>query len=35
MVELIEMTDANRALMTMVYRASVGWDGSDPLRARA
>jgi hypothetical protein len=35
MIELIEMTEANRALMTMVYRASVGWDGSDPLRARA
>lgn len=34
MIELIEMKEASRALMTMVYRASLGWDGSDPVRPR-
>lgn len=32
MVELIEMLPEVEALWTMIYQASVGWDGSDPVR---
>jgi hypothetical protein len=32
MVELIEMTDATESMFTGMYQASVGWDGSNPVR---
>lgn len=32
MIELIEMSDRLEAIYTKFYHASVGWDGSDPVR---
>ena len=32
MIELVEHTDAQEQVYAAIYRASVGWDGSDPLR---
>ena len=32
MVELIEMSERLEAIYTRMYLASVGWDGSDPVR---
>ena len=34
MVELIEMNKMREDMFTMMYEASLGWDGSDPIRAR-
>ncbi|MGE3248474.1 MAG: VOC family protein [Beijerinckiaceae bacterium] len=34
MVEVIQMTPASEANFTKFYHASVGWDGSDPVRLR-
>jgi hypothetical protein len=34
MVELIEMNNMREDMFTMMYEASLGWDGSDPVRAR-
>ena len=31
-IEVMEMTDATRWMVTTVRDASVGWDGSDPVR---
>ena len=35
MVELIEMSERLEAIYTRMYLASVGWDGSDPVRRAA
>ena len=35
MVEVIQMTPHSEANFTRFYQASVGWDGSDPVRIRA
>ena len=32
MLELVERTDAQERVYDTIYRASVGWDGSEPLR---
>jgi hypothetical protein len=32
MIELVEHTDAQERVYGRIYRASVGWDGSDPVR---
>jgi hypothetical protein len=32
MIELVEHTEAQEAVYTNIWRASLGWDGSDPLR---
>jgi hypothetical protein len=32
MVELIEMSERLEAIYTRMYQASVGWDGTDPVR---
>jgi hypothetical protein len=32
MIELVEHTEAQEQVYTQMYRASVGWDGSDPRR---
>lgn len=32
MIELVEMTPAVEQLWCMIHQASVGWDGSDPVR---
>ena len=32
MIELVEYTEAQEQVYTKVYAASVGWDGSDPIR---
>lgn len=32
MIELIEMTPQKEASNLAIYRASIGWDGSDPVR---
>ncbi len=32
MIELLEHTDAQERVYTEMYRAAVGWDGSDPIR---
>jgi hypothetical protein len=34
MVELIEMNKMREDMFTMMYEASSGWDGADPIRAR-
>jgi hypothetical protein len=34
MVELIEATQANKDAFTAMYRATIGWDGRDPVRPR-
>ena len=31
--ELIETTPANDRFFTDIYKACLGWDGSDPLRS--
>ncbi|HZD53524.1 MAG TPA: hypothetical protein VE175_10790 [Woeseiaceae bacterium] len=31
-IELIEVGDLMEAVFTRFYQASVGWDGSDPVR---
>ena len=33
MIELVEYTPAQEAVYSNIYRASIGWDGSDPIRA--
>jgi hypothetical protein len=35
MVEIIEMTPPTEAMFTSCYQASIGWDGSNPVRVRA
>ena len=32
MIELVEHTQAQERVYTNIWRASVGWDGRDPLR---
>ena len=32
MIELVEHTDAQERVYTDMYRAAIGWDGSDPIR---
>jgi hypothetical protein len=32
MIELVEHTDAQEQVYDTIYRASIGWDGSEPLR---
>jgi hypothetical protein len=32
MIELVEYTEAQEDVYTNIYRASIGWDGSDPIR---
>jgi hypothetical protein len=32
MIELVERTDAQVAVYTAIWEASLGWDGGDPLR---
>ena len=32
MIELLEHSDAQERFYTEMYRAAVGWDGSDPIR---
>jgi hypothetical protein len=32
MIELLEHTDAQEAAYTEMYRASIGWDGENPIR---
>ena len=32
LVEIVEVTDVSRELNRLVLNASVGWDGSDPVR---
>jgi glyoxalase/bleomycin resistance protein/dioxygenase superfamily protein len=32
MIELVEHTDAQEQVYDAIYRASIGWDGSEPLR---
>jgi hypothetical protein len=32
MIELVEHTAAQELVYTSMYRAAVGWDGSDPIR---
>jgi hypothetical protein len=32
MIELVECTPDQREVYTAMYRASVGWDGNDPIR---
>ncbi|MEQ8514537.1 MAG: VOC family protein [Chromatocurvus sp.] len=32
MIEVVEVTTAVEALWTMIYQASVGWSGDDPVR---
>lgn len=32
MIELLEMNGAQRELYAGFHRASVGWDGGDPVR---
>ena len=34
MVELIEMNQQREDMFTLMYEASRGWDGSDPVRSR-
>lgn len=34
MVEVIEMTSITERMFTQMQQASVGWDGSDPVRSR-
>lgn len=34
MVEVIETTDATTEMFSSFYRASIGWDGRDPIRSR-
>jgi hypothetical protein len=32
MIELVEHTDAQERVYDTIYRASVGWEGDEPLR---
>ncbi len=32
MIEVIEMTDTVEGLFSMIHKASLNWDGSDPIR---
>jgi hypothetical protein len=32
MIELIEMSERLEAIYTRMYAASVGWDGTNPVR---
>lgn len=32
MIELVERTPAQEEVYAAIHRASVGWDGSDPIR---
>lgn len=32
MIELLEHSDGQERFYTEMYRAAVGWDGSDPIR---
>jgi hypothetical protein len=32
MIELVEHTDGQERLYTQIQHASVGWDGTDPVR---
>ena len=32
MIEFVERTPAQEEVYAAIYRASVGWDGSDPIR---
>jgi hypothetical protein len=32
MIELVEHTKAQEAVYSAIWRASLNWDGSDPLR---
>ena len=35
MIEVIHMTPQSEAMFTAFHHASIGWDGSDPVRIRA
>ena len=34
MIEVIEMIPVTEDMFTQIYKASIGWDGSDPVRQR-